>query len=135
MSVAQRLEHWTVAPGVEGSNPFTHPICKNREASIEIGILNSSSSFLVFGNGPLAQLVEQLTLNQRVRSSSLRRPTKLYSDYIALMPRASMLCSHECGEVIPSVSSDLSNGEKSFGYAMLPDIYLWPRGGHRLNFA
>ena len=25
--------------------------------------------------GPLAQLVEQLTLNQRVRSSSLRRPT------------------------------------------------------------
>jgi hypothetical protein len=27
-------------------------------------------------NGPLAQLVEQLTLNQRVRSSSLRRPTK-----------------------------------------------------------
>ncbi len=26
VSVAQRLEHWTVAPGVEGSNPFTHPI-------------------------------------------------------------------------------------------------------------
>ncbi len=26
-------------------------------------------------HGPLAQLVEQLTLNQRVRSSSLRRPT------------------------------------------------------------
>jgi hypothetical protein len=25
VSVAQRLEHWTVAPGVEGSNPFTHP--------------------------------------------------------------------------------------------------------------
>ena len=29
-----------------------------------------------FWCGPLAQLVEQLTLNQRVRSSSLRRPTK-----------------------------------------------------------
>ncbi len=28
--------------------------------------------------GPLAQLVEQLTLNQRVRSSSLRRPTKFF---------------------------------------------------------
>ena len=28
--------------------------------------------------GPLAQLVEQLTLNQRVRSSSLRRPTKSF---------------------------------------------------------
>ncbi len=31
---------------------------------------------LSFVDGPLAQLVEQLTLNQRVRSSSLRRPTK-----------------------------------------------------------
>ena len=30
-------------------------------------------------NGPLAQLVEQLTLNQRVRSSSLRRPTILFN--------------------------------------------------------
>ena len=29
--------------------------------------------------GPLAQLVEQLTLNQRVRSSSLRRPTILFN--------------------------------------------------------
>src|SRR5213593_4177354 len=34
-------------------------------------------------NGPLAQLVEQLTLNQRVRSSSLRRPTN-FSQFIQL---------------------------------------------------
>ncbi len=26
VSVAQRLEHWTVAPGVGGSSPLTHPI-------------------------------------------------------------------------------------------------------------
>jgi hypothetical protein len=31
VSVAQRLEHWTVAPGVEGSNPFTHPSFENGE--------------------------------------------------------------------------------------------------------
>ena len=35
-------------------------------------------SSIGLAHGPLAQLVEQLTLNQRVRSSSLRRPTKLY---------------------------------------------------------
>ena len=26
VGVAQRLEHWAVAPGVGGSNPLTHPI-------------------------------------------------------------------------------------------------------------
>jgi hypothetical protein len=25
VGVAQLAEHWVVAPGVEGSNPFTHP--------------------------------------------------------------------------------------------------------------
>ena len=72
VSVAQRLEHWTVAPGVEGSNPFTHPIYsswqKDRSCTGRFDVID------LFG--PLAQLVEQLTLNQRVRSSSLRRPTK-----------------------------------------------------------
>ena len=39
---------------------------------------NASFSILcLLDIGPLAQLVEQLTLNQRVRSSSLRRPTKI----------------------------------------------------------
>src|SRR5262245_6398416 len=28
VSVAQSVEHWTVAPGVEGSSPFTHPLCR-----------------------------------------------------------------------------------------------------------
>ncbi len=26
VSVAQWQEHWTVAPGVGGSNPLTHPV-------------------------------------------------------------------------------------------------------------
>lgn len=26
VGVAQRLEHWTVTPGVGGSNPLAHPI-------------------------------------------------------------------------------------------------------------
>ncbi|SRR6266851_9493534 len=53
-------EHRVVASVVEGSNPFTHP---------------TFSRTIVLQNGPLAQLVEQLTLNQRVWSSSLQRPT------------------------------------------------------------
>ena len=55
-------EHRVVASVVEGSNPFTHP-------SYPLLRLD------LFG-GPLAQLVEQLTLNQRVWSSSLQRPTR-----------------------------------------------------------
>jgi hypothetical protein len=62
VSVAQLAEHRVVASVVEGSSPFTHP--------------NFSQVFTERHGGPLAQLVEQLTLNQRVRSSSLRRPTR-----------------------------------------------------------
>ena len=65
-----------MAPGVEGSNPFTHL------SSLRLPILsevsredNEAFEMSVSEHGPLAQLVEQLTLNQRVRSSSLRRPT------------------------------------------------------------
>jgi hypothetical protein len=82
VSVAQRLEHWTVAPGVEGSNPFTHPIYSSTVA--ESWLPSRFDVIDLFG--PLAQLVEQLTLNQRVRSSSLRRPTKLF---LALLIRYS----------------------------------------------
>ena len=52
VGVAQLVELWIVAPAVEGSNPFAHP-----------------------RHGPLAQLAEQLTLNQRVLGSNPRRPT------------------------------------------------------------
>ena len=67
VSVAQLAEHRVVAPGVEGSNPFTHP----KFHLIPGGPEHVGARSL----GPLAQSVEQLTLNQRVRSSTLRRPT------------------------------------------------------------
>ena len=47
------VEHRIVVPGVVGSSPISHPI---------------------FG-GPLAQLVEQLTLNQWVEGSNPSGPT------------------------------------------------------------
>ena len=54
VDVAQLVESRIVIPAVAGSNPVVHPI---------------------FMNGPLAQLVEQLTLNQLVVGSTPTRPT------------------------------------------------------------
>jgi hypothetical protein len=57
VSVAQRLEHWTVAPGVEGSNPFTHPSFSKKALKDEgikdagCSILLPSDFILVFGMG------------------------------------------------------------------------------------
>ena len=53
MGVAQLVEHRFVAPEVVGSIHIVHPILLN---------------FVLIG--PLAQLVEQLTLNQLVQGSS-----------------------------------------------------------------
>src|SRR6185295_9869681 len=36
--------------------------------------------------GPLAQLVEQLTLNQRAVGSTPTRPTKFFNDFCSLLP-------------------------------------------------
>src|SRR5690606_27302660 len=54
VDVAQLVESRIVIPAVAGSSPVVHPI---------------------FCNGPLAQLVEQLTLNQLVVGSNPTRPT------------------------------------------------------------
>ena len=54
VDVAQLVESRIVIPAVAGSSPVVHPI---------------------FKNGPLAQLVEQLTLNQLVVGSTPTRPT------------------------------------------------------------
>lgn len=42
VGVAQRLEHWTVAPVVGGSNPLTHPKanCKLKIANLKFKIYN-----------------------------------------------------------------------------------------------
>jgi hypothetical protein len=62
VDVAQLVEPRIVIPVVVGSSPIIHPII-------------SKALCALHQYGPLAQLVEQLTLNQLVRSSSLRRPT------------------------------------------------------------
>jgi hypothetical protein len=57
-----------------------------RQSNAECGMWNAGSGERKFrtphfefriGDGPLAQLVEQLTLNQRVAGSSPARPTKI----------------------------------------------------------
>ena len=55
VDVAQLVESRIVIPAVAGSNPVVHPI---------------------FRMGPLAQLVEQETLNLLVEGSTPSRPTK-----------------------------------------------------------
>ncbi len=62
VDVAQLVEPRIVIPAVAGSSPVVHPIF-GRDLSIEWFI------------GPLAQLVEQLTLNQLVVGSIPTRPT------------------------------------------------------------
>ena len=54
------VEHRIVVPGVVGSSPITHPI--------------------IFFGGLLAQLVEQLTLNQWVEGSNPSGPTTFMRD-------------------------------------------------------
>ena len=77
-----------MVPGVEGSSPFTHlsfPLLHESSFLFSIGIdavapvaMPENSGY--GPGGPLAQLAEQLTLNQRVRSSSLRAPTNHFKD-------------------------------------------------------
>jgi hypothetical protein len=55
VDVAQLVEPRIVIPAVAGSNPVVHPTSRRG-----CGRQGRSSGF---GNGPLAQLVEQLTLN------------------------------------------------------------------------
>ena len=57
VDVAQLVESRIVIPAVAGSNPVVHPI---------------------FRLGPLAQLVEQETLNLLVEGSTPSRPTRLF---------------------------------------------------------
>ena len=70
--VAQLVEPRIVIPAVVGSSPIGHPrfaITKTRSSIY--GIVTEGH------RGPLAQLVEQLTLNQRVAGSSPARPTTI----------------------------------------------------------
>ena len=65
VDVAQLVEPRIVIPAVAGSNPVVHPTPKGE----------TSGKFVKRLDGPLAQLVEQLTLNQLVVGSIPTRPT------------------------------------------------------------
>ena len=71
VGVAQLVEPRIVDPVVVGSNPIVHPIMR---LFSEQPLVPCTTGF-----GPLAQLVEQLTLNQLVVGSSPTRPTTLIS--------------------------------------------------------
>ena len=82
VDVAQLVESRIVIPAVVGSSPIVHPIFllllfiwlekKNNKRKInDRDDIRSSPSY----EGPLAQLVEQETLNLLVESSNLSRPT------------------------------------------------------------
>ena len=68
VDVAQLVEPRIVIPAVAGSSPVVHPTFK---------WVSGGSAFWIDGFlcGPLAQLVEQLTLNQLVVGSIPTRPT------------------------------------------------------------
>ena len=69
--VAQLVEPRIVVPVVVGSSPIGHPRLAITKTRLSIyGIVTEGHE------GPLAQLVEQLTLNQRVVGSIPTRPTK-----------------------------------------------------------
>ena len=77
VGVAQLVEPWIVIPVVVGSSPIVHP--KHCRLMIAMGPLeqlwslwSNTASF-----GPLAQLVEQVTLNHLVVGSNPTRPTRL----------------------------------------------------------
>ena len=69
--VAQLVEPLIVIPVVVGSSPIGHPRLAITKQRLAInGIVAKGHG------GPLAQLVEQLTLNQRVAGSIPARPTR-----------------------------------------------------------
>ena len=71
VNVAQLVEPRIVIPVVVGSSPIVHPNHTPGAMSLNrVELMCFTMSI-----GPLAQLVEQLTLNQRVLGSSPRRPT------------------------------------------------------------
>ena len=68
VDVAQLVEPRIVIPAVAGSSPVVHP-------TFERSGQKSGSALVLKVFGPLAQLVEQLTLNQLVVGSIPTRPT------------------------------------------------------------
>ena len=78
VDVAQLVEPRIVIPAVAGSSPVVHP---TPNAVAEVGAVHCLNRFY----GPLAQLVEQLTLNQLVVGSIPTRPTNFMNIFIELL--------------------------------------------------
>jgi hypothetical protein len=79
VGVAQLVEPRIVDPVVVGSNPIVHP----KKATLDFQLCSLPPSAYLLG--PLAQLVEQLTLNQLVVGSSPTRPT-IFPQAVELSP-------------------------------------------------
>ena len=82
VGVAQLVEPWIVIPVVVGSSPIVHPILMRAQSVGSYGCVYwfcvlPDDSDKTLSLGPLAQLVEQLTLNQLVVGSSPTWPTRL----------------------------------------------------------
>jgi hypothetical protein len=83
VDVAQLVEPRIVIPAVAGSSPVVHPTFAGCE---------SSSALLGKVLGPLAQLVEQLTLNQLVVGSIPTRPTKFKTNLLKINKKGTEHC-------------------------------------------
>ena len=96
--VAQWIEHWPPEPGATGSNPVRRAK-RERRSRLRLRLREKERRFLslpltpTLWNlvGPLAQLVEQLTLNQRAVGSTPTRPTK-NQQLRNLLPRITNRC-------------------------------------------
>ncbi len=86
VDVAQLVESRIVIPVVVGSSPIVHPKLRL--------VFGTDLVPCTTGFGPLAQLVEQLTLNQLVVGSSPTRPTIQYPKCIpsSVVDRPELYC-------------------------------------------
>jgi hypothetical protein len=86
VGVVQRLEHWTVAPGVGGSNPLAHPILRadGKEQATQgwivtdgVRFISCSARFAEYA--PVAQWIEHRPPEPGVGGSTpLRRASKFH---------------------------------------------------------
>jgi hypothetical protein len=89
VDVAQLVESRIVIPAVAGSNPVVHPI---------------------FRYGPLAQLVEQETLNLLVEGSTPSRPTKFTATRLLYVQNQSPGdCRNDAGERVGAGVAERGN--------------------------
>ena len=107
VDVAQLVEPRVVVPVVVGSSPIVHPRFADapraqpaKTALFACGLRsdvcrNRRRRFRPNDEGPLAQLVEQETLNLLVEGSSPSRPTTFSTIYVPVAERAAALLERQ----------------------------------------